>query len=305
MILGVLRELGKVRTGDDKGIPPVYVHQKAWPVNADRVTPRQIRKEFASRIGLPILLDVNLLKETIRLGIKTGQWLYFDPAKECAYSSESPTSPLVEITDDVELVLPEAAAGIPICGKEEPPPPPTGGKCPVCGNPQDDCACASPGPSGGTGGGPAELKADGSPSQAFQRVVDLAGDRKVEALAALRIRAAGVGRELKHDLQAIALAVPQLPKADRRVEVEGTFDLPDGDRLHIRFQGSWDRYRRLGDTVRKAAGEAHSATGHITLRLTFRKPIKPTGAELGSIRDTFARINPGHVEVVATPSPVT
>ncbi len=303
VILGVLRDLGKVRTADDTALAPAYVRQKAWPANAERVTPRQIHKEFGSRVGLPVLLDINLLKETIKLGVKAGQWLYFDPAKGCAYSSESPTSPLVEITDDVELILPEAAAGVPICGKEEPPPQPPKGKCPLCKNPQDACTCSIGFPEPGKGGPTGALVGKGSPSQAFQRVVDLAQERKVSALTTVEIRAAGEGQELGLDLQAMALAVPQLPKADRRVEVEGAFDLPDSNRLRIEFQGSWDRYRRLNETVRKAAKDARSAAGHITLRLTFPNPVDPTGTELGSIRDTFVRISPGHIRVVATPAP--
>ena len=298
VILGMLREVGKVRTADDKGIPPLFVRQKAWPANAERVSPLRIRKEFAARVGLPVLLDINLLKEAVKLGIKAGQWLYFDPAQGCAYSKESPTSPLVEITGEVELIVPAAAGEIPICGKREPSPPPLG-KCPLCGNPQDGCTCAAQPP------GPADrevLSAAGSPSQAFQRVVDLARDRKIRALGSLEIRAGGEGREFGQDLQAMALAVPQLPKAGRRVEVKAAFDLPGKDHLAIRFEGSWDRYRRFSDTVQRAARESESATGHITLRLAFPSPVDPTGSEIGSIRDTFAGINPGHVEVVAIPA---
>ena len=295
--LRILRELGKVRTADDKGIPPVYVRQKAWPANADRATPRQVQKEFASRTGLPILLDINIIKETVKLGIKAGQWLYFDPAKQCAYSNESPVSPLVEITDDVELIVPDAARDVPICGKQDPEPEPVG-KCPVCGNPQSACSCGED-----IAPTPGRLKGEGSPAQAFQRVADLAQDRKIGNVAAVTIRAAGAGRELRRDIQAMALAVPQLPKGDKHVEVKGTFDLPGGDRLALEFDGSWNRYRQISDTVQKAAKDAHSGTGHITLRLTFPSPVEPAGSEIGSIRDTFARINPGHVEVVATPTP--
>ena len=296
-VLRLLRELGKLRTADDKGIPPVFVRQKAWPANADRATSRQVQKEFASRVGLPILLDINILKETVKLGIKAGQWLYFDPAKQCAYSNESPTSPLVEITDDVELIIPDAAGGVPICGKQDQEPK-TAAKCPVCGNPQTACTC-----SGNIAPPPGQLKGEGSPAQAFQRVADLAQDRKISNVATVEIRAAGVGRELSHDFQAMALAVPQLPKGDKHVAVRGTFDLPDGDRLALEFDGSWNRYRQISDTVQKAAKDAHSGAGHITLRITFPSPVEPAGSEIGSIRDTFARINPGHVEVVASPAP--
>ena len=51
VVLRSLRELGKVRTADDKGIAPAYLRQKAWPANAERATPRRLQKEFASPGG--------------------------------------------------------------------------------------------------------------------------------------------------------------------------------------------------------------------------------------------------------------
>jgi len=307
VILRVLRELNKVRTADDQAIAPAYVHQRAWPANTERTTPLRIQKEFASRVGLPILLDINLLKETVKLGVVAGVWLYFDPARQCAYSKESPTSPLVEITDDVELIVPEASEGIPVCGKEKVP----GSdkpdeKCPLCGNLTTACACGTPpSPRPGLPAPVGALRAEGLPARAFRGIADLAQDRKVVRLASLEIRAAGEGRELRLDLQAMSLTVPQLPKAEREVEVEATFDLPEGDHLSLRFQGGWDRYRnQIASALGKVAKDAGTeATGHIKLRLTFPVAIEPDGAELRSIREAFDRNNPGHVEVTAHPMP--
>ena len=297
-MLSVLQQLGKVRTADDKGIPALLVRQKAWPANAQRATPRQVQKEFASRVGLPILLDIGILKETVRLGIKAGQWLYFDPRKQCAYSIESPTSPLVEITDDVELIVPEAAEGIPICGAPSPEPD-SPVVCPVCRNPQNACTCSPVPITPETG----QLEGEGSPARAFRRIADLAQERGVRRLASVDIRADGSDREFSRDLQAMALAVPQLPRATVRVELRGVIDLPEGDHLGIDFDGSWKRYRRIGDTILKVAREAEKGTGHITVKVTFPGPVDPAGTEIGSIRDTFTRISPGRVRVIATPAP--
>ena len=294
IVLRTLRELGKVLTADDPDVAPAFVRQKAWPANAERTTPRQLQKEFASRIGLKILLDVNKLKETIKLGIRANQWLYYDPRKECAYSDESPTSPLVELTDDVELILPEAGAGVPICGKAAPPPTET---CPVCGNPQDDCTCAVVPPVGVI-----EIRSEGASAQAFQQLVDIAQEKSVPRIAALEIRTEGTGAEFARDLLAVALAVPQLPKAEIRVSMSGAFDIDDGSHLKIEYSGPWARYREIHDVLQKAGKGVTDASGYLALGLSFPAPIEVDGLEVGDMRDTFTQLNPGKISIRAVPA---
>ena len=279
-------------TADDPDVAPAFVRQKAWPANAERTTPRQLQKEFASRIGLKILLDVNKLKETIKLGIRAKQWLYYDPRKECAYSDESPTSPLIELTDDVELILPDAAAGIPICGKVVLPPE----TCPVCGNPQDRCTCAPPPPP------EREIRVEGAPAQAFQRLVDTAQEKHVARITALEIRTEGTGAEFARDLLAVALAVPQLSKAEIRVSMNGVFDIDDGSHLRVEYTGPWARYREIHDVVQKAVKGITNASGHLALGLSFAVPIDANGREIGDMRDTFTQLNPGRVSLRAVPA---
>lgn len=294
IVLRSLRELGKVLTADDPDVAPAFVRQKAWPANADRVSPRQLQKEFASRIGLKILLDVNKLKETIRLGIRANQWLYYDPGKECAYSNESPTSPLVELTDDVELILPDAAQGVPICGKVTTAPPTE--TCPVCGNPQDQCTCAVP------PGQVMEITGFGAPGQAFQQLVDTAQEKHIAKLSALEIRTEGAGAEFSRDLLAVALAVPQLPKAEIRVSMSGAFDIDDGSHLRVEYTGPWSRYREIHDVLQKAAKGVTNASGHLALGLTPPSPIEADGREIGDMRDTFTQLNPGKLSLRAVPA---
>ncbi len=300
--LRALRELGKVRTADDRAPPPAYLRQKAWPANAQRITSRQLQKEFASRVGLPILLDINLLSEAIKLGIKSQQWLYFDPAQQCAYSKESPTSPLVRLHDQIELILPEAAEGVPICGQPEDPATgdvtgaAKGASCPVCRHPQDACACA-----GAMASQQGSLEGEGLPSQAFQRVADLAQDQQINGLSGLEVRVGGTDREFVRDLEAMALAIPQLPKASVRLKVNGTFELPDDDQIRIEFDGSWKRYRQINQALLRVAKDANASSGRIVVRVSFPRTVQVSGSEMRSIRDTFTNISPGHVSVVALP----
>jgi len=77
-------------------------------LNQESLSAEDLRKAFARKVGLRMILDINQLKKTIQNGIKTGVWLYYDAAEEFAYDRESP-QPLVKISDDVILYLPAEA----------------------------------------------------------------------------------------------------------------------------------------------------------------------------------------------------
>jgi len=298
VVLRVLRELDRVLTADSPPIAPKFLRDKAWPANAERVTTLQLRQEFAMRIALRILLDVNKLKEAIKLGVRNGQWLYYDPARGCAWSKDSTTTPLVEISSDVELVLPETASGIPICDLPEGPDVEEA-TCPVCHRPVSQCIC---GTSIKAPPAPTLLSAQGAPGQAFQGLADQAKDRGGGRLAWVSAEVTGAGAELLRDLTAVALAVPQLPKAKVAVDMYAALDLADGTHFEVRYQGPWDRYRALHDIVQKVkADELRDASGRLMLKLSFADGIEPDGADLGGIRDVFVQLNPGAMTLKAEP----
>jgi hypothetical protein len=296
VVLRVLRDLDRVITADSPDIAPKFVRDKAWPQNAERVTTLQLRQQFAMSPSLKMLLDVSKLKEAIKLGVRNGQWLYYDPRRGCAWSKDSATTPLIEISSDVELILPEAAAGIPICdlpeeeGTKE-------GTCPVCHKPVSQCICGTVEPRP-----PALLSAQGAPGQAFQGLADQAKDRGVNRLGWVSLEVTGAGTELRRDLTAIALAVPQLPKAKATVDMFAALDVADGSHLELRYRGPWERYRPLHDIVQRVKPEElKDASGRLELTLAFPGGIEPDGADLGGMRDVFVQLNPGAVTLRAEP----
>ncbi len=293
--LHTLRDLHKALTADDPDVSPAYLLAKAWPANAERATPRQLQQEYAMRIGLPILFDINKLKETIRIGIRTDKWVYYDPRRECGYSSASPTSPLVEISGDVELVRVEAAEGIPICGQTTQP---TLDTCPLCSNSTVQCTCATQHPAP-----PATdaIQAQGSPAEAFQRIIDIASERNLSKITALTVRSEGSGTEFLRDLQAVTFAVPQLPKAKVHVELTATLQLREEGFLRVEFSGPWSQFQEINNTTQRTAKTAVDSTGHIQLGLAFATPISREGREINSIRDTFVRLKAGRLDINATP----
>ncbi len=304
VVLRVLKPLGKLLTGDDSPKAAAWLKAKAWPVGKDTVTTDELRKAFAQRIGLPMLLDPNQLRRTIKDGIAQGQWVYYDAEEEAAYGAGSPT-PLVKVSEEVELYTVEEARrkGLKIKGEEVAPE-----TCPICGNPghlctcgkacpkcgQDPCACTKP----------SRVHAEGTPGQVFQRIVDLCADHKVTALSRLTIRVEGAGKTAAAEARSLGLAIPQLGKGSFFVEQRLATEFGAAESLEVSFRGGWDRYKRL-KTVTDAFGqEASKVAVATTLRAEFADGLHVGGAQYQTIRDVFAALEMGKLSVEAEWTPL-
>ncbi len=97
VILKALKDCGKIRTEEAKAFAPAFILQKVWPAGLDNWTTKALRDAFAKDLSLNILLDaeVSMLRETIRQGLKMGNW------------DMKVGDRLFIKTDDSVLVLPE------------------------------------------------------------------------------------------------------------------------------------------------------------------------------------------------------
>ena len=76
VILKALKDCGKIRADEAKPFAPAFILQKVWPAGLDNWTTKALRDAFAKDLSLNILLDaeVSMLRETIRQGLKMGNW---------------------------------------------------------------------------------------------------------------------------------------------------------------------------------------------------------------------------------------
>ncbi|MEG3925305.1 DUF499 domain-containing protein [Microcoleus sp. T3_D1] len=97
VILKALKDCGKIRPEEAKPFAPAFILQKVWPAGLDSWTTKALRDAFAKDWSLNILLDaeVSMLRETIRQGLKMGNW------------DMKVGERLFIKTDDSVLVLPE------------------------------------------------------------------------------------------------------------------------------------------------------------------------------------------------------
>ncbi len=280
VVLRVLKQLQKVLTADDATLPAAFVKAKAWDAGQSMISTEDLRRAFARRMGLRILLDLNQLKKTIRNGISQGVWIYYDSTEEVGYGPTSPL-PAVQIGEDALLYTPEEARRIGLKIKGEVVEIERGPEltCPVCHQPISRCIC---GQAIGVVTRQIRLHADGAPAQAFQRLLDQCNDQKVSHLRRLFIHIEGQGREGAAEARALGLAIPQLGKGEYHVEQTFNSEFGSGESLSIKFTGGWDRYKRLKQ-VTDAFGRRPASCSYIRRCA----PISPTA--LPSVQTSFRR----------------
>ncbi|MHB8289261.1 MAG: hypothetical protein ACYDEY_08505 [Acidimicrobiales bacterium] len=92
-VVQALRDENKIR---DAKLPTDYLRQKAWqPKGASEMLVSAIANHFWQDHSMALILDPNLLKESIRDGVANGAWVYFDPDQQRAWTSASTAPPVV------------------------------------------------------------------------------------------------------------------------------------------------------------------------------------------------------------------
>jgi hypothetical protein len=240
--------------------------------------------------------------------VDTKIWIYYDSQEEFGYDHESP--PVAwHISDEAFLYAPEEAARLKlrIKGKWQPPGPgPVEDTCAVCGNPVSQCTCFVSSPT------VQKLEGQGAVSQAFQQVLDLCQEQKVERLKRVSIKIEAAHKQAAADLRSLGLAIPQFGKGRFTVTQDliasygqeagtpGAVAFNESFRTH--FEGGWDRYKRLKQVVEPFAQEAGELK--VTMRVTgeFDDGLDVSGDQLATIREVLVQLGVGKVLVEATPA---
>jgi len=299
VVLRVLKQLQKVLTADDPTLPAAFVKTRAWDTGRVTLSTEDLRRAFARRMGLRILLDLNQLKKTVRNGISQGIWVYYDSASQVGYGDVSPP-PAVQISDETLLYTPEEArrVALPIRGEKPDGEDEVKATCPVCGYPQSQCIC---GHEIGVVAPAVRLHAEGAPGQVFQRLLDQCGDQDVSALRRLFIHIDGQGADGATEARTLGLAIPQLGKGDYHVEQSFNAEFGQGESLSLTFTGGWDRYKRLKQVTDAFGQEAGKLAVRTTLRADFADGLDVTSDQFQTIHEVFTTLGFGRMVIDAEP----
>jgi hypothetical protein len=298
VVLRMLRSLNKVLTADDETLSAVYVKARAWDQNQVSITTEDLRKTFARKISLRILLDTGQLRKTVENGIKNRIWLYYDANEGLAYDADSPPT-LWRISDETSLYTPEEAErlNLPIKGRGGPPPQEI---CPICHNPVHLCTCGIE-PEKGK---PIKLVGQGTVHQAFQQIIDQAEEFEIDKLSRVSIRIDGINRQTAADMRSLGLAIPQFGKAEFHIyqSVILAFGADEQrEEFKLDFQGNWDRYKRLKSVSDAFAQEADEHKITFRVSIEYQNGIEVSGEELTTMRDILATLDIGKIQLEAVP----
>lgn len=296
VIVRVLHAYKKVQAADDAPLAGAYVKSRAWDRQQTDMTTEDLRRAFARKINLPLLLDAGQLRRTIDSGVKAGAWVYYDSRAEVAYDRETPPAAW-EIGEHTRLYEPEEAARLGLLtpphtgGRGGPPPSPTGGGEPPIEPPD----------SGGPPR-PPTVEGEGLPAQAFQQVFDRLEELEAAAIRRLTLSVYGMTRGDAEALAALGLAIPQMGKAEFRIRLKLfiQFDPPPGEQFTLEFDGRWDRYKRFKQITDSFAREAVDSL-LVDLRLTvdFGREVGVADRQLIDVRDVLTSMNVGRLGVQA------
>ena len=300
VVVRVLYNLQKVRTADDNALPAQYLFARAWDLKQTDMTTEDLRRAFARKIGLPILLDVSQLQRSIENGVKNQIWLYYDAREEFAYDHESPPA-FWQIGDHARLYTPEEAERLNLRIKGKWQSTETGGKDKGGGEeeePPEDLLKHILG-----GGPPSTVTGTGVPAQAFQQVRDRWEEHGAVAIRRFQVRFEGIEKGRADDLAAIGLAIPQMGKAEFGIKVDLVvqFGNAPGEYLELGFQGNWDRYRQFRKVCEDFAREPESQINvKFELVIDFgRNVVLDDLRQVVDIRDVLTQMEMGPIEVRA------
>jgi hypothetical protein len=309
VVLRVLKQLEKVLTNDSATLPAQYVKSRAWNIGQEEISTEDLRKAFARKMNMRMLLDINQLKKTIQNGIQQKVWVYYTAQEGVGYNHQSPPA-AIQISDDTYLYTPEAyqAKGWAIKGVT-----PIVQPDPVGEAEADDLPIPLGGSSGGyTGGGASvitpqptrqlQLRGEGAPAQAMQGLLDACSDRKVTHVSKLVVVIEGEDKQGAAEVRALGLAIPQLGRADYWIEQEITAEFGGGENVQIGYSGGWDRYKRMKQFTDSFANENDLRLVTKTrLTMGFPDGLELAGNQFNNMVEVFSTLGFGHMIVEAEP----
>lgn len=250
-VVRALRDLGKLRTGEDEPDSPAYVRDRT-PLRKGQMTTAALRNEFRRDPGLPMLVGDDVFVRGIRRGVESGDYVYVqgelvyglgDPAAAIAINEQAAVLTMAFARNKRVWPRPDEP-DLPDPPSPDPPPPDP---------PPPDLPKRPPG---------AALHAEGLLKDALARLWEQARDTGLVAIDRVSIRAFDPGDGFR-----LLRVVGAIPDTKKTVRYDGGYETRENSTFEVSFSGSVsdaDPLREfLEPQVRDSA--AHSLDTHFEL----------------------------------------
>ncbi len=319
-VVRALKELNKLRLGDDEPDAPTYIRDKTR-LKKGQMTTADLRNEFREDVGLPMLGDDEIFKKAIRRGVESGEYIYKrgeffyakgDPFANIeisqdaivfthAYASShgiyprptTPTSPLIPGLGGVSSI----PSSIPAGGISEPLPP-TGGYsgAPSPGNPSPGSPTATP-PTTPPPPVPGVLvfNAEGVLKGALSQLWEQARAKKVANISKILITMYEAGDGFR-----LLGAIGAVPNATRIVKLAGGYETTGGSEMELEFTGTPEDAKPVKDFLEPQLRAAKDKTIKVSFELEFQTGLPLVGDAAEKFAERLAKFASGAAYVSAT-----
>ena len=283
VLLETLVGLNKALKPDDEPLDPDYVKHNVWRGEETHLSTLELKRRFAQKPSVPIILDPDMFKRIIQKGVEKGAWVY--QKGKSVYEKGSPPVP-IQLDEDAFLFSPAEAEkrGITAFREEEEEEKPVG-KCPLCQ--QDPCVCSVRIPE--------VLEAEGNVQRAFKSLTDQAVDKKVDEIEILVLTVTNA-----KDAKAVGLLIPRLGKAETRIEQTYAAREEGETEIDLTYKGDWEHYKRVREFV-EGFDPTITPSLEASFRISFPEPLKATPEGMKKLVDGLKSLDVGSLALRAYP----
>lgn len=283
-VVRALRDLGKLRTGEDEPDSPSYVRDRT-PLRQGQMTTAALRNEFRRDPALPILVGDQVFLRGLRRGIESGEYVYV--RGDLAYGPGDPAATIA--IDEQAAVLTMAFAR----NKSVwPRPDPDGGN----GSPPPELPPAppEPQPQPADPGTAPPLHAEGLLRDALAQLWEQARDKGIDAIVRVEIRVFDPGDGFR-----LLRVVGALPETRKTVRYKGAYETREDSEFEISFRGSVRDADPLREFLEPQVRDAADHTLETRFELVFDGGLSLKGDAPEKLAERLSRFATSAVYVEA------
>ena len=218
-VVRALRDLGKLRTGEDEPDSPAYVRDRT-PLRQGQMTTAALRNEFRRDPALPMLVGDDVFVRGIRRGVESGEYVYVQG--ELVYGHGDPPA-VIAITEQAAVLTMAFARNKRVWPRPEP-----GGEGVISPPPPPEPPAPPPPSPAATA-----LHAEGLLKDALARLWEQARDAGIDAIVRVEIRVFDPGDGFR-----LLRVVGAIPDTKKRVRYDGGYETREESTFEISFIGS-------------------------------------------------------------------
>lgn len=299
-IIRVLQGVNKLRLDGDNPDSPLFIIERTPLKKQGHISTAVLRNEYRRDPALAILASDNIFMRSIRSGIEQGEFVYKNGELVCG---KGDPFPIIEISENAEVMTTVYARDNRIWPKELTPPPPPPPILPPIDTKSGKGTGIGTGTETGNGNGnetgqidtEKTVSSEGVLKQALTVLWEKARSAKFSAIASLELL-------LIDALDAFTLLrqVATLPNCDKKVALSGSFTTADNSIYELNFEGTTQSASQFKDFLLPQLKASTEKELDVTYTISFANGLSLSGDAPQELSDKLTKIGGVSAFVKAT-----